>query len=33
MTACHFPLEKWPMTEDEIRRAPVGQQAPAPTTS
>jgi oligopeptide/dipeptide ABC transporter ATP-binding protein len=20
--ACHFPLERWPMGEDEIRRAP-----------
>jgi hypothetical protein len=20
--ACHFPLERWPMDEDEIRRRP-----------
>jgi oligopeptide/dipeptide ABC transporter ATP-binding protein len=31
LTACHFPLEKWPMTEDEVRRAPVAQQVPEPT--
>jgi hypothetical protein len=30
VTACHFPLEKWPMTEDEIRSAPVGQRTAAP---
>jgi oligopeptide/dipeptide ABC transporter ATP-binding protein len=30
VTACHFPLEKWPMTEAEVRRAPVGQEAPTP---
>jgi oligopeptide/dipeptide ABC transporter ATP-binding protein len=22
LSACHFPLEHWPMTEDEMRRAP-----------
>jgi len=30
LTACHFPLEKWPMTEEEVRRAPTQQQTPAP---
>jgi hypothetical protein len=30
LTACHFPLEKWSMSEEEVRRAPVGQQAPTP---
>jgi len=30
LTACHFPLEKWPMSEDEVRRAPVPQQTPTP---
>ena len=30
LTACHFPLEQWPMTEDEVRRAPVPQQTPTP---
>jgi len=34
VTACHFPLEKWPMSEEEVRQAPVGaqpvgEQAPA----
>ena len=32
VTACHFPLEKWPMTEDEIRRASAEQQAAAPAS-
>ncbi len=25
LTACHFPLERWPMTEDEIRTTKVAQ--------
>jgi oligopeptide/dipeptide ABC transporter ATP-binding protein len=32
LTACHFPLEKWPMTEEEIRRASPEQQAAAPAS-
>ena len=26
--ACHYPLERWPMTEEEIRR-PSGAAIPA----
>ena len=25
--ACHYPLERWPMTEEEIRRPPARQQS------
>jgi len=24
---CHYPLERWPMTDDEMRRAPAGAPA------
>ena len=27
--ACHYPLERWPMTEDEIRRRPADQEREA----
>ena len=33
LTACHFPLEKWPMSEEEVRRAPVGAQAAGEQTA
>jgi oligopeptide/dipeptide ABC transporter ATP-binding protein len=29
---CHFPLERWPMTEEEMRRAP-GARTSAPATA
>ncbi len=28
--ACHYPLERWPMTEDEIRHVSAGRAEPAP---
>jgi hypothetical protein len=28
--ACHFPLERWPMTFDEIQQAEGAQRADAP---
>ena len=28
MAACHFPIERWPMTEDELRRPFAGSAAP-----
>jgi peptide/nickel transport system ATP-binding protein/oligopeptide transport system ATP-binding protein len=31
--ACHYPLEHWPMTEDELRRPFGGAGAPAPTST
>jgi oligopeptide/dipeptide ABC transporter ATP-binding protein len=31
--ACHYPLEKWPMTEDEIRRRPGEADASAAAAS
>jgi peptide/nickel transport system ATP-binding protein len=31
--ACHFPLESWPMSEDEFRRAPASAGAAAPAVS
>jgi oligopeptide/dipeptide ABC transporter ATP-binding protein len=37
LTACHFPLEKWPMSEEEVRQAPgqppVAEQAPVEQTA
>ena len=30
VAACHYPLEGWPLTEDEMRR-PSGRAAPAPS--
>jgi oligopeptide/dipeptide ABC transporter ATP-binding protein len=29
VTACHFPLEKWPVTDEEIRRTPEFASRPA----
>jgi oligopeptide/dipeptide ABC transporter ATP-binding protein len=26
---CHYPLERWPMTEEEMRQSPVGARQPA----
>jgi oligopeptide/dipeptide ABC transporter ATP-binding protein len=31
--ACHYPLERWPMTEDEIRRRPAEQEREAGAAS
>ena len=31
--ACHYPLERWPMSEDELRRAGTASPAAAPTAS
>jgi hypothetical protein len=37
VTKCHYPLERWPMTEDEMRvhgaavAAPAAASAPAET--
>jgi oligopeptide/dipeptide ABC transporter ATP-binding protein len=28
MAACHFPIERWPMTEEELRRPFAGSAAP-----
>jgi oligopeptide/dipeptide ABC transporter ATP-binding protein len=30
---CHFPLEHWPMTEENMRRAPVAGDVTAPATA
>jgi hypothetical protein len=29
-TACHFPLERWPMTDAEIRQAEGAERADKP---
>jgi hypothetical protein len=29
--ACHYPLEKWPMTDDEIRQAEGAQRVDRPS--
>jgi oligopeptide/dipeptide ABC transporter ATP-binding protein len=33
VAACHYPLEHWPMTEEEMRRSGAPVSSPAPTPS
>jgi hypothetical protein len=31
VAACHYPLERWPMSDDEMRRATAPPMSPPPS--